>query len=59
MDHLKDDWPYPLFLINPNDNCIVWVNDNALQWTKMSLKKIIASKISDILIFDESNKGYY
>lgn len=57
MDHLKDDWPYPLFLINPNDNCIVWVNDNALQWTKMSLKKIIGSKISDILIFDESNKN--
>ena len=56
INFLKDDWPYPLFLISPVDNCILWANDNALQWFKTSSSKVIGFKLTDIFLFDSSNK---
>jgi two-component system nitrogen regulation sensor histidine kinase GlnL len=56
ISFLEDDWPYPLFLISPVDNCILWANDNALQWIKISSSKLIGIKLTEIVLFDESNK---
>lgn len=38
---LSEDWPFPLFLIHPDTEQIVWVNQRAQEWTGKSIRRLI------------------
>ena len=31
--NLSEDWPFPLFLIDPESESISWANQSAQEWT--------------------------
>lgn len=36
---LVEDWPFPLFLLEPKEETILWANQAALEWLQKSLRK--------------------
>jgi len=38
---LVEDWPFPLFLIKPETEHIVWANQAALEWLGKSMRRVV------------------
>ena len=38
---LAEEWPFPLFLIDPDSETISWVNQTAQEWLGKSMRRIL------------------
>ena len=46
---LVEDWPFPLFLIEPEDETILWANQAAQEWLEKSMRKIVGQTPWDLV----------
>ena len=49
---LSEDWPFPLFLIDPDNEKIIWVNQSAKEWTGKSMRRLIGKMPWEIFTAD-------
>ncbi len=50
---LADDWPFPLLLIEPKSEKILWANQASLEWLGKSLRRIIDKTPWEIISFED------
>jgi two-component system nitrogen regulation sensor histidine kinase GlnL len=50
---LIEDWPFPLFLIDPKTECISWANQGALEWLGKSLRRVAGKSPWEIVSVEE------
>jgi len=50
--NLSEDWPYPLFLIDPKTETISWANQAAQEWTGTSVRKLKGKRPWDVFKAD-------
>lgn len=56
LSSLVEDWPFPLLLVSPQKEQIVWANQAALEWLGKSLRRLVGKTPWQIISFDENQK---
>ena len=46
---LVDDWPFPLFLVEPESENVKWANQAALEWLEKSMQRVIGQTPWDMV----------
>ena len=54
--NLSEDWPFPLFLIDPESESISWANHSAQEWTGKSVRKLTGQLPWDLLNVDDDTR---
>ncbi len=49
---LADDWPFPLFLIDPDSENITWANQAAQEWVGTSIRRLVGKTPWDLFSVD-------
>ena len=49
---LAEDWPFPLFLIEPENETITWANQAAQEWAGTSMRRLIGKTPWDLFNVD-------
>jgi len=50
---LVEDWPFPLFLIHPETEYVIWANQAALEWLGISMRRITDKNLWGIVTAGE------
>ena len=50
---LVEDWPFPLFLIHPETEYVIWANQAALEWLGISMRRITDKNLWGIITAGE------
>lgn len=53
---LVEDWPFPLFLINPESEHIIWANQATLEWIGKPLTRLTGKMPWEVITFDDVQK---
>jgi len=50
---LFEDWPFPLFLVDPENEHIIWANQSSLEWLGKSIRRLVGKTPWEIISFDD------
>lgn len=50
---LVEDWPFPLFLVDAENEKIQWANQAALEWLEKSMRRVVGQTPWELLSIDE------
>ena len=56
LPSLVEDWPFPLFLIDPESETIQWANQAALEWLGISMRRVTGKTPWEIFSLDDEQK---
>ena len=54
---LVEDWPFPLFLVEPESEHILWANHAALEWLGKGLRRFLGKTPWEIISFGGDESG--
>ena len=52
LNNMAEDWPFPLMLLNAQDETILWVNQTAQEWLGKAKARVIGKSPWDIVSVD-------